>query len=156
MKKLLIIALSIVIFAGPAWGEDVFYFEYTSAVFTQEHNVYQSATTGTKFKMLIDYPMVKFSSGHHAELEIQDTWGGGTKHGGYENFERSGRRPDREKIRKRGRGWFGARERVVARSAAGLKSPKIEVFLDFWLHILALLWSPPLDIQNRHFSYQKP
>ena len=26
--------------------------------------------------MLIDYPMVKFSSGHHAELEIQDTWGG--------------------------------------------------------------------------------
>ena len=54
-----------------------------------------------------------------------------TKHGGYEIFERSGRRPDREKLRKRGRGWFGARERVVARSAAGLKSPKMEVFLDF-------------------------
>ena len=51
--------------------------------------------------------------------------------GGYENFERSGRRPDREKLQKRGRGWFGARERVVARSAAGLKSPKMEVFLDF-------------------------
>ena len=51
--------------------------------------------------------------------------------GGYEIFERSGRRPDREKLGKRGRGWFGARERVVARSAAGLKSPKIEVFLDF-------------------------
>ena len=51
--------------------------------------------------------------------------------GGYEIFERSGRRPDREKLRKRGRGWFGARERVVARSAAGLKSPKMEVFLDF-------------------------
>ena len=54
-----------------------------------------------------------------------ETWGG------YEIFERSGRRPDREKLRKRGRGWFGARERVVARSAAGLKSPKMEVFLDF-------------------------
>ena len=51
--------------------------------------------------------------------------------GGYEKFERSGRRPDREKWRKRGRGWFGEREKVVARSAAGLKSPKIEVFLDF-------------------------
>ena len=56
---------------------------------------------------------------------------GGYETWGYENFERSGRRPDREKLRKRGRGWFGARERVVARSAAGLKSPKMEVFLDF-------------------------
>ena len=34
-------------------------------------------------------------------------------------------------MRKRGRGWFGARERVVARSAVGLKNPKIEFFLDF-------------------------
>ena len=54
----------------------MFYCEFISGVFTLKHNVYQSATTGTKFKMLIDYPMVKFSSGHHAELEIQDTWGG--------------------------------------------------------------------------------
>ena len=36
--------------------------------------------------------------------------------------------PDRENGEKRGRGWFGAREKVVARSAAGLKSPKITFF----------------------------
>ena len=78
MKKLLIITLSIVIFAGPAWGEDVFYCEYTSAVFTQEHNVYQSAILGKKFKMMIDYPKVKFTKWgpSHDDIEIQDTWGG--------------------------------------------------------------------------------
>ena len=48
----------------------------------------------------------------------------GTKPWGYENFERSSRRPDLEKV-------LGGGKKVVARSAAGLKSPKMEVFLDF-------------------------
>ena len=57
--------------------------------------------------------------------------GGVRNMGGHENFERSGRRPDREKLSKRGRRWFGAREKVGARSAVGLKRPKMEGFLDF-------------------------
>ena len=57
--------------------------------------------------------------------------GGGYETWGYENFERSGRRPDRENLPKMGRRWFGARKKVGARSAVGLKRPKMKVFLDF-------------------------